>query len=39
MQHRMKKELGTGTWNVLTLYKGGELKQLEKVLQDDKVDK
>jgi exonuclease III len=34
----MKKELRTGTWNMLTLYKGGTLKQLEKVLQDYKVD-
>jgi hypothetical protein len=34
----MNKKLRTGTWNVLTLYKGGTLKQLEKVLQDYKVD-
>jgi exonuclease III len=34
----MKKELRIGTWNVLTLYKGGALKQLENVLQDYKVD-
>jgi exonuclease III len=34
----MNKKLRTGTWNVLTLYKGRTLKQLEKVLQDYKVD-
>jgi exonuclease III len=34
----MKKELRIGTWNVLALYKGGALKQLENVLQDYKVD-
>jgi exonuclease III len=34
----MKKELRIGTWNVLTLYKGGALKQLEKVLQNYKMD-
>jgi hypothetical protein len=34
----MKKELRIGTWNVLILYRGGALKQLEKVLQDYKVD-
>jgi transposase len=27
-----------GTWIVLTLYRGGALKQLEKVLQDYKVN-
>jgi exonuclease III len=34
----MKKELRIGTWNVLTLYERRALKQLEKVLQDYKVD-
>jgi exonuclease III len=34
----MKKEVRIGTWNVLTLYRGGALKQLEKVQQDYKVD-
>jgi hypothetical protein len=38
MRHDMKKELRIGTLNVLTLYKGGALKLLEKVLQDYKVD-
>jgi hypothetical protein len=28
MRHGMKKELRIGTWNVLTLYKDGALKQL-----------
>jgi hypothetical protein len=37
-QHGMKKELRIGTSIVLTLYKGGALKQLEIVLQDYKVD-
>jgi hypothetical protein len=31
-------ETGTKNWNMLTPYKGGALKQLEKVLQDYKVD-
>jgi hypothetical protein len=35
MQHGTKKELRIGTWNVLTLYKGGAFKQLEKVLQNN----
>jgi hypothetical protein len=30
----MKKELRIGTWNVLTLYKVGVLRQLARVLQD-----
>jgi hypothetical protein len=34
----MKKELRIGTGIVLTLYKRGALKQIEKVLQDYKVD-
>jgi uncharacterized protein (DUF433 family) len=34
----MKKELRIRTWNVLTLYRGGALKQLEKLLQDYKAD-
>jgi hypothetical protein len=34
----MKKELRIGTWNALPMYKGGALKQLEKVLQDYVVD-
>jgi exonuclease III len=38
IRHGMKKELGIGTWNVVTLYKGGALEQLEKVLQDYEVD-
>jgi hypothetical protein len=38
IQHGMKKEIRIGTWNVLTLYKGEALKQLEKVLQDYRVD-
>jgi hypothetical protein len=38
MPHGMEKKLRIGTWNMLTLYKGGALKHLEKVLQDYKVD-
>jgi hypothetical protein len=38
MRHGMKKELTIEAWNVLTLYKGRALKQLEKVLQDYEVD-
>jgi exonuclease III len=38
LQHGMKKELRIGTWNVLTIYKEGALKQLEKLLQDYKLD-
>jgi len=32
------KEIRIGTWNVLTLYKRGALKNLEKVLQKYKLD-
>jgi endonuclease/exonuclease/phosphatase family metal-dependent hydrolase len=38
MRHGIKRELRIGKRNVLTVYKGGALKQLEKVLQDYKVD-
>jgi hypothetical protein len=34
----VSKELRTGTWNVLILYKGGALRDLDKVLQEYKVD-
>ena len=34
----MYKETRIGTWNVLTLYKGGALRNLEKALQEYKVD-
>jgi hypothetical protein len=34
----MKKELRIGTWNMLTLHKGGTLEQLEKMLQDYEVN-
>jgi len=34
----MYKETRIGTWNVLTLFKLGALKNLEKVLQEYKVD-
>jgi hypothetical protein len=33
-----EKEVRIGTCNVLALYKGGALKQLEKVLQDYEID-
>jgi hypothetical protein len=33
MRHGTKRELRTGTWTVLTLHKGGALKQLEKVVE------
>jgi hypothetical protein len=32
------KELRIGTWNVLNLYKAGALRNLDKVLQEYKVD-
>jgi hypothetical protein len=38
MQHGIQKELRIETWNVLTLHKGGALKQLEKMLHDYKMD-
>jgi exonuclease III len=34
----LSKELRIGTWNVLTLDKGGALRNLDKVLQEYKVD-
>jgi endonuclease/exonuclease/phosphatase family metal-dependent hydrolase len=34
----VSKELRIGTWNALTLYKGGALRNLDKVLQEYKVD-
>jgi hypothetical protein len=37
-QPGMYKETTIGTWKVLTLYKGGALRNLEKVLQEYKVD-
>jgi hypothetical protein len=33
----MSKELRIRTWNVLTLYKGGDLRNWGKVLQEYKV--
>jgi hypothetical protein len=32
------KELGIGIWNVLTVYKGGVMRNLEKVLQEYRMD-
>jgi exonuclease III len=34
----MYKETRIGTWNVLTLYKRGALRNVEKVLQEYEVD-
>ena len=34
----MHKEIRIRIWNVLTLYKGGALRNLEKMLQEYKVD-
>jgi exonuclease III len=36
-QERIKK-LWIGTWNVLTLYKGGAMRKLDKVLQEYRMD-
>jgi hypothetical protein len=33
----LSKELRIGTWNALTLYKGGALRNLDKVLQEYKI--
>jgi hypothetical protein len=34
----MIKELRIGTWNVLTLYKGVAMRNLDKVLQENRMD-
>jgi hypothetical protein len=39
MRQGRKKDLRIGTWNLLTLYKGGALKQLEKVLASSSIRK